>query len=315
MIYNDTLIQELRILRADMDQNDQDLFISIYGYEGSGKSTFAINLLKELDPTFSANVVKDRVARTLVDFARKVTKTGPLEGTLWDEAHRFSSRGMYDATANRDLLEYFQDIRGAKRIFALCYPDIKEMDRYVTKHRSRLFFETIKKGNKFWVRGWRKDQILAILDTMRLYKGKSKKDRWKGIPKQPVMLFQCDYRGIEAEMEEYKKIKSQSLSDADSVLRAKYAYYNLMDIVREVIQVTDYSQAQIQNVASKVVQKAAEGGWKDQIFIQNNRYTITDDDVFQNLVEDTLTQLPRPRISDLSDITTKDIVSNQEAVE
>lgn len=307
MIYSSPLLSELEMLKKDMEENNQDLVISVFGFEGSGKSTFAVNLDKVLDPSFCADNLQKRVARSIEDFARKVYLTGPMQVMHWDEAHRFASRGTFDSQMNRDLLEYFQDIRGAKRIFVLCYPDLREMDRYITKHRTKLFFETVKTGNNFWVRGWRKDQILAMLDTMRLYKGKSKKDRWKGIPRKPILVFRCDYKGIEAEMQEYAKLKAASLKNADEVLKAKYGNYNLMDLVREVQQVTDYHESHIRLTASDVVQKAAKNGWKDHIKIQNNRYTITDDSVFENLVKDTLARLPRAEISEISESTTKDI--------
>lgn len=304
MIYSSELIQELEYLKKDMEINNQDLVISVWGLEGSGKSIFTINLGKVLDPSYNAGTLKKRVARSVQDFARKATKIGPYQVAHWDEAHRLAKRGTYDDPVNRDLMEYFMDIRGAKRIFILCYPSLKEMDRYITEHRTRLFFETVKKGHNYWIHGWRKDQVMAKLDTQRLYNARSKKERWKGIPKHPILTFKCDFKDIEAEKQEYEKIKEASLKAADDTLMAKYGYYNLMDLIREVQQVTNYNERHIRTIASKAVRAAAEGGWKDHIIIKNNRYTIMDEGVFENLKMDILNMLPRARIPENAEAST-----------
>lgn len=298
MIHNRAVLDELKMLRADMAVNDQDLLISVFGSEGSGKSVFAMNLGKVLDSAYGA----DCIAITVHDFARIAPKTEPIHVVHWDEAHHFSRRGMYDTDVNRVLLKYFQTIRGAKRIVILCYPALQEMDRYITQHRTRLFFETIKKGNQYLVRGWRKEQILAKLDTMRLYKQSSKSQRWKGIPRNPIVAFGHDFTGIEQIISDYKLLKRGSLSEADDELLSTFGYYNLMDVVRKLMSVTDYSVARLKTIVSEEINQAVKDN--DNIRVKGGRYTITDEKVFNKLFEVCLERLPRaPDLSQISCIT------------
>jgi len=93
MIYDQTLLTELELLKADMVENEQDLVISIWGREGTGKSKVAANLAVYLDHTFTPEVVFERVAQTFTDYARVFPEVKPFQVGWWDEAHRFSKRG------------------------------------------------------------------------------------------------------------------------------------------------------------------------------------------------------------------------------
>src|SRR3990172_11187670 len=116
MIYDQTLLTELELLKADMVENEQDLVISIWGREGTGKSKVAANLAVYLDHTFTPEVVFERVAQTFTDYARVFPEVKPFQVGWWDEAHRFSKRGQSDTKSKRWVLEYLQDIRGAKQM-------------------------------------------------------------------------------------------------------------------------------------------------------------------------------------------------------
>jgi len=295
MIHNPTLIEELSMLTNDMRTSNQDLVISIFGREGSGKSTFALNLAKVLDTTFTPATLPKRTAQTFEDFSRKAPSVDALQLVWWDEAHRFGKRGTYDTETNRALLEYFQDSRGSRRIYLLCYPELKEIDRKVVQ-RSRLYFETIRKGQDWFVRGWRRNQVEAIIDSYRLYSYKSKMERWQGIPRNPITVFKHDYKGVEDLKKEYDVLKEGSLRRTDEKLRA-YGSYNSMDVANEVARLdkNSYSFGHIQHKVTEAAERAVEEGWSGNdglVKTPSGRWIIKSDVFFEKLVKDVLSLLP-----------------------
>lgn len=313
MIYDRNLLLELDMLIADMHKANQDLPIAIFGDEGSGKSTFTENLAVFLDRKFTPEIVFKRVAQTVDDFARKAPDTAEFEAIWWDEAHRFSKRGSYDTDVNRVLLEYFQDIRGRKRIYLLDFPELREIDRKVVQ-RCRLFFETIKKGDEFLVRGWSKKQILATIDCYRLPSAKSKALRWAGLPFHPFRVFKHDYKdfpepakcsvrlepipSVQCLNEIYKQLKEGSLRRSDEKLRA-YGSRDPIDIANEILRLSNYSFEYAKELAYKYVKTAITEDWfdvKDIEIISGGRYKIKSDEAFNKIVESCLVNSPSSRL-------------------
>lgn len=287
MAINDPLLlEEIDYLIKDMHTYEQDLMISVYGREGSGKSRFSLNLAKYVDKTFDAKTLKEKTAQTVEDFGRVAPHAPPYTVVWWDEAHRFAKRGTYTEDVNRDLLEYFQDIRGGRKIFILCYPDIDEIDRKVVK-RSRMFFETTKNGREFWVRSWTQHQIILKLRELRLPSPKTRAKLWAGTPKKPIRVFNHDSKGIEAEIEAYKMMKAGSLRLSDMKLNEKYGYRNATHLANAVFQeldkigLGDYSLSHLQYVSIKKIESVKDE-W--EIPKVGRIYRIYDTDVFNKLV-------------------------------
>lgn len=316
MIYDKSLLLELDMLVADMRKSNQDMPIAIYGDEGTGKSTFSENLAVFLDRTFNADAVNTRVAQTFEDFARKAPETKPYHAVWWDEAHRFSKRGSFDTDINRVLLEYFQDIRGARRIYLLCFPELREIDRKVIQ-RCKLFFETVKKGNEFWVRGWNKKQILATIDCYRLPSAKSKALRWAGLPFHPIRVFRHDYKdfpepskcstrpepipSVSKVQEAYKILKEGSLRRSDEKLK-QYGARDPIDVANEIMRLSTYSFDRAKELAYKNVKVALAEGWGDEkeIELVNNRfYKIKSDVLFEKIVDACLNNVDPVRLKSI----------------
>lgn len=292
MILDKAFLEELDGLKQDMRDTNSDLVISIYGKEGSGKSTLALNLAKYLDETFNADNLSQKTAQTFEDFARKAPKTESFQVVWWDEAHRFSKRGAYDTQLNRILLEYFQDIRGAKRIYILCYPELKEIDRKVVQ-RSRLFLETIKKGRQFYTRAWSAEQIEAKFNEMRVFSYDSRQKVWTGIPRKAIRIFKCNFKGIEKELEAYKRLKESSLIRSDYKL-STCGMYDTIDIINEILKRTGYKYAwkTAEKAAYASLHKAIDLGFSEEEITKTpSGYGIKSDQLFENMVKDALSNL------------------------
>jgi len=304
MIYDQSLLYELDLIVNDMHVSNQDLPIAIFGNEGSGKSSCAENLAVYLDRTMSVEVLETRLCQTFEDFAMKVPDIPDFKAAWWDEAHRFSKRGSYDTDINRVLLEYFQDIRGRRRIYLLCFPELREIDRKVIQ-RCRLFFETVKKGGKFWVRGWSQKQIQATIDCYRLPSAKSKGLRWAGLPFNPIRVFAHDYKDFPDALQcsirpdpipsvsklnqAYKSFKDGSLRRSDALLKS-YGCKDTTDVANEIMRLSGYSYEYSRELASDHTNKALDELWgnKNQLEVLNGRYKIKDTTIFKRIVESAL---------------------------
>ena len=232
MIQNTDMLEELDLLRKEMDKRTTDLMICVYGPERSGKSIFALNLCKYLDPTFNAETLPLKTAQTFEDFCRIAPDTEPYSVCWWDEAGKFSKRGAYDTNSNRVLLEYFQEAGGSKRIYVLCAPELQELDRKIIQ-RSRLFFETKRSNGRYYVNAWSVKQIAAIVRDMRLSAFKSRSQNWTGLPRDPTLRLQCNFKGIEEELKAYNVLKSINLKRTDEKLKS-YAVTPFSDIKLQI---------------------------------------------------------------------------------
>lgn len=292
MIYDPGLLQELDMLKADMVDNEQDLVISTWGREGSGKSKVALNLAVYLDHTFIPEVVFDRVAQTFTDYARIFPEVKPFQAGVWDEAHRFSKRGQSDTKTNRWLLEYLQDIRGAKKVQIYCYPEIQEIDRKMIQ-RSRLFFETIKKGRQFFVRGWTREQVEVMIRLLELSNRNSRWEAWIGVPRDPKRVFKCDYKNfpdpevppLDKVMVEYRKMKEGSIRRSEEIMRS-HGYYVPLDISKELIRRTDVPWYWAEKTARQIVSKAIHEEWvtDEVVELRGNEYQIKKREAFDIFV-------------------------------
>ncbi len=295
MIYDMGLLQELDLLKQDMAENEQDLVISVWGREGSGKSKVALNLAVYLDKTFTPENVFSRVAQTFTDYARIFPEVKPFCVGVWDEAHRFSKRGQSDTRSNRWLLEYLQDIRGAKKVHIYCYPEIQEIDRKMIQ-RSRLFFETVKKGRQFSVRGWTREQVEVMIRLLELSNRNSRWEAWIGIPRDPKRVFKCDFKNFPAEtypevpplkdvITEYRKMKEGSLRRSEEIMRS-HGYYVTLDIAKELIRRTEVPWRWAERMAYTIIKQAISENWVTDAVVEytGNEYQIKDREAFNIFV-------------------------------
>jgi len=289
-IRNRNVIMEIEAIKEDMHTTNSDCVISIFGKEGSGKSTLALNLAKYFDTKFNVSTMKEKFAQTFEDFARVCPTVPSYEVCWWDEAHRFSKRGSYDTDVNRIMLKYLQDIRGQKRIIILCYPEIREIDRKVTQ-RSRLYFETLKHGDQFYVRGWREEQIHAMMRAARLFSAKSRAAAWvtdagQFIPQKPIVVFRCDFREIEPELEVYKSMKEGSLRRSDEEL-AQYGIYCPADVYNELVRITEYSYESARKIVSRVLNTLMNENrfTEDQVIYEKGKYKIKTKETFEAILK------------------------------
>lgn len=299
MIYDKGLLQEFDQMKADLIKNNQDCLIAVFGNEGTGKSTFAANAAVYLDHTFCADVVDQRVAQTMEDYARTIPHVKALELGWWDEAHRFGKRGQNDTDLNRQVLKYLQDIRAAQKFQIYCFPELQEIDRKVIQ-RARFFFETIKKGDQFMVRGWTKPQVKVMVRQLRLANRKSLMEAWIGLSRDPKRVFRCDYKNfpdpeiapLDEVMTAYKKLKEGSVRRTEEEMLS-YGFYDPLDVVREVMRrsTMGYEWCKMKAYAVAKYALVNETFGEDEYEKINGRYRIKTKETFDQMVYEVMQQV------------------------
>lgn len=129
-------------LRRLAERENQDACIAITGYEGSGKSTFALKLARWLQPSFDAKQVCFDAESLLM----RIQSAPRYSVVMLDEA----VNGLYAREAmamdNRVLTTAAMVARARNLYWLLCIPHLHNLDPYFREHRVRSWWHVIQKG-------------------------------------------------------------------------------------------------------------------------------------------------------------------------
>ena len=128
---------------------DFDYLLAIDGMEGAGKSVFAQQIAKILDPTFTLK----QIAFTPNDFVKIVVNSEKYKCVVFDEAFTGLSSRSSLSEVNQLLVSLMMEMRQRNLFVIIVLPTFFMLDKYVALHRSRcLFHVTMNKQGKrgFW---------------------------------------------------------------------------------------------------------------------------------------------------------------------
>jgi len=136
-----------RVIPA-VQKKDFDYFLTIDGQEGSGKSVFAMQLAKRLDPNFSV----DQIAFTPQEFIKCVVNAKKFQCILFDEAFTGLSSRSSLSEINQLLVALMMECRQRNLFVIICMPSVFMLDKYVVLHRTKgLFHVYMSNGRRgFW---------------------------------------------------------------------------------------------------------------------------------------------------------------------
>jgi hypothetical protein len=97
-----------------------------------------------------------------------------------------------------------------------------------------MFFETAKKGSKFFVKAWTYKQISIKVRELRLPSPATRAKLWMGTSKKPMAIYGHDAKNIEGIIDAYKGFKANSVRMTDEKLAQKYGFRDCMDIAKVV---------------------------------------------------------------------------------
>jgi len=159
--------------------------------------------------------------------------------------------------------------------------------------RSRLFFETIKKGRQFFVRGWTREQVEVMIRLLELSNRNSRWEAWIGLSRDPKRVFKCDYKNfpdpavpsLDKVMVEYRKLKEGSLRRSEEIMRS-HGYYVPLDISKELIRRTDVPWYWAEKTARQIVARAMDEEWVNEevVELRGNEYQIKNKEAFDIFV-------------------------------
>lgn len=202
--YVDPLLKKFidRAVKPRITKRDQDYVLLIDGVEGTGKSTFGLQLARYVDPDFSI----DRVCFNAEEFKNAVIKAKKGQCVMFDEAVAGLSSGESIAKIGKMLKSLMMQMRQKNLFVLVVIPSVFELNRYVTLHRARAMLRTYEsKGRRgYWVGYNKKDLKNGYLLGKQTYSFK-KRSPFKG-------RFYGKYAVDE---EEYRKKKEEALENVN----------------------------------------------------------------------------------------------------
>jgi hypothetical protein len=119
------------------DWDDVHLFT---GVEGAGKTTWAFQIMRALDPDFGLHAVHFP-HDAFLDYCTHAPRDS---AALWDEGRLNKRRAMHGSTL--DVLDFLQDCRALNLHLGICFPHEALLDNAVKDHRVRWRHHIIRRG-------------------------------------------------------------------------------------------------------------------------------------------------------------------------
>ncbi len=140
--------QLIKYVKPSVQKRDFDHVLVVDGEEGSGKSTFAFQLAKILDPNFNLS----KVCFTPDEFINAVTSAKKHECIVYDECGTGLSSRSSLSEVNILLVNLMMEMRSRNLFVILVMPTYYMLDKYCVLHRAKgLFHIYLRDGRRgYW---------------------------------------------------------------------------------------------------------------------------------------------------------------------
>lgn len=210
--YLDTRLKENldKKIIPSLHKKDKDCFIAVDGKEGSGKSTFALQIAKYVDPSFNLT----RVVFSADEFREAIFKAHKGQAIVYDEAFTgFSSRTSL-SKVNNVLVSLTMQMRQKNLFVIIVLPTYFLLDKYIALFRTKALIHVFEsKGVRGYFRLYNsKLKLRLYLAGSKTYSYNTKlvKTRFKG-------RFYGKFALGDAQTEKlYRKKKEESLNATES---------------------------------------------------------------------------------------------------
>jgi len=129
-------------IQYQVNQHDMDHFIVVTGREGSGKSTFAIQMACALDPNWNLDKLLYEPSQ-LVNLV-KTSKKGDC--LILDEGNLFLFSRESMSSDNRLMVKLFALMRQKNLILIINVPNFFTLDSYIRDHRTDTLCYSFRRG-------------------------------------------------------------------------------------------------------------------------------------------------------------------------
>lgn len=156
-----------RNVKIDLSKKDKDYVMLIDGYEGAGKSTFAQQVGRYVDPTLSL----DRICMTAQEFREAIANAEKNSCVIYDEAVTGLTAGDSISRVGKLVKSMMMQMRQKNLLVIIILPSLFEMNKYTILSRAKCLFHIYENKGKrgFWVGYNRKDMRLTYLRGKKTY--------------------------------------------------------------------------------------------------------------------------------------------------
>jgi len=148
-------------IKKRITKHDKDYVMLVDGYEGAGKSTFAMQIGTYIDPTLCL----ERLCMTADEFKKAIMSAGKGECVIYDEAVTGLSAGESITRIGRLLKSLMMQMRQKNLFVIVILPSLFEFNKYAVLSRAMSFFHVYESSGRmgYWVGYNRKDMRMLYL--------------------------------------------------------------------------------------------------------------------------------------------------------
>lgn len=215
---DDKLLKQLDKIKKRVQERDEDYFWAVDGEEGSGKSTFVMQLAKYVDPSFDLS----RVVFTANDLQRVIVGASKGQAVVFDEAFRGLSSRAALGEMNRMLVQLMMECRQRNLFVFVVLPTFFLLDRYVALWRAKGLFHVYRRKDQrgFWMYfNKKKKKMLYLMGHKTMSYGKPRTE-FRGRFFNQYVVDEEEYREMKSKAfkSSIKKLKSEELLQQRNIL-------------------------------------------------------------------------------------------------
>ena len=179
-------------VKVSVKKKDVDYVLIVDGEEGSGKSVFAFQKAKVLDPNFDLN----QICFTPQEFVKAIVNAKPYSCVVFDEAFTGLSSRAALSEVNKLLINLMMEMRQKNLFVIIVMPTIFMLDKYAVLHRAKgLFHVHLKNGKRgFWRYFNRKRLKKLYFNGKKFYDYMVQRPRSFGVFRDQYMINEKNYR-------------------------------------------------------------------------------------------------------------------------
>lgn len=182
----------LNKIRPKIELKDHDWVWVVDGAEGSGKSVFAMQLAKVLDPTFDLS----RVCMSPDEFTKAIIRAKHGQAVVFDEGFTGLSSRASLSEVNRLIVSLMMEMRQKNLVVIIVMPTIFLLDKYVALFRAKGLFHVYTKEGKRgrWVYFNNKNKKLLYILGKKLFSYSKPRSRFRGRFRDQYTVPEQEYR-------------------------------------------------------------------------------------------------------------------------
>lgn len=190
------LKKQLDKVKKRVTKKDMDSVFIIDGGEGAGKSVFAGQIGKYLDPNMSL----DSICMNPLEFMHAVNNSKKGSVIIYDEAYSGLSSRTALSEINHLLVSMMTEMRQKNLFVIIVLPSIFLLDKYVALWRSICLFHVyMKRGNRgYWLCFVRKKKKVLYLKGKKDYDYNVIRSRFRGRFTERYVIDEEAYRSKKA---------------------------------------------------------------------------------------------------------------------